>query len=255
MTRKVWELSNVAEIFDKNSFTDFYSASLNLHTSLPKEKFEGFVALAWSVWRARNLTLFTKEGMDISSTLIRADRVSQAYKDAQETCIKSIGAPLVITEERWFSPDKNWFRLNSDAATNEVDGLAGLGVVVRNSKGEFMDASSFRISFFGDINFAEASAILEGIKLVEELGLIPLVVESDSLNVIRLMSKRISSNLEIDWVITEVREFICKKSVFAVKHISRSCNSAAHNVAKIALARSELYMWVQQAASYVAFLL
>ncbi|GAY45467.1 hypothetical protein CUMW_089680 [Citrus unshiu] len=241
MTRKVWELSNVAEIFDKNSFTDFYSASLNLHTSLPKEKFEGFVALAWSMWRTRNLTLFTKEGMDISSTLIKADRVSQAYKDAQETCIKSIGAPLVITEERWFSPDKNWFRLNSDAATNEVDGLAGLGVVVRNSKGEFMDAST--------------SAILEGIKLVEELGLIPLVVESDSLNVIRLMSKRISSNLEIDWVITEVREFIYKNSVFAVKHISRSCNSAAHNVAKIALARSELYMWVQQAASYVAFLL
>ncbi|ESR64134.1 hypothetical protein CICLE_v10010478mg, partial [Citrus x clementina] len=241
MTRKVWELSNVAEIFDKNSFTDFYSASLNLHTSLPKEKFEGFVALAWSMWRTRNLTLFTKEGMDISSTLIKADRVSQAYKDAQETCIKSIGAPLVITEERWFSPDKNWFRLNSDAAINEVDGLAGLGVVIRNSKGEFMDAST--------------SAILEGIKLVEELGLIPLVVESDSLNVIRLMSKRISSNLEIDWVITEVREFIYKNSVFAVKHISRSRNSAAHNVAKIALARSEPYMWVQQAASYVAFLL
>ncbi|KAL9439977.1 hypothetical protein AB3S75_018775 [Citrus x aurantiifolia] len=109
MTRKVCELSNVAEILDKNSFTDFYSASLYLHSSLPKEKFEGFVALAWSVWRARNLTLFTKEGMDISSTLIRADRVSQAYKDAQETCIKSIGAPLVSIEERWFSPDRNWF--------------------------------------------------------------------------------------------------------------------------------------------------
>lgn len=62
MTRKVWELSNVAEILDKNSFTDFYSASLYLHSSLPKEKFEGFVALAWSVWRARNLTLITKEG-------------------------------------------------------------------------------------------------------------------------------------------------------------------------------------------------
>lgn len=52
--------------------------------------------------------------------------------------------------------------------------------------------------FFGDIEFVEASAILEDIKLAEELGLIPLVVESDSLNVIRLVSKRISSNLEID---------------------------------------------------------
>ncbi|KAL9439976.1 hypothetical protein AB3S75_018774 [Citrus x aurantiifolia] len=118
-----------------------------------------------------------------------------------------------------------------------------------------MAASSSRISFSGDIDFAAASAILEGIKLAEELGLIPLVVESDSLNVIRLMSKRISSNLEIDWVIAEVGEFICKKSVFAVKHISRSCNSTAHNVAKIALARSEPCMWAQQAPSDIAFLL
>ena len=55
---------------------------------------------------------------------------------------KPIEAPLVSTEERWFSPDKNWFILNSDAAINEVDGLVGLGVVIRNSKGEFMPASS-----------------------------------------------------------------------------------------------------------------
>ena len=92
--------------------------------------------------------------------------------------------------------------------------------------------------FFGDIEFAEASAILEGIKLAEELGLIPLVVESDSLNVTRLMSKKISINLKIDWVISEISGFICKKSVFVVKHIPRSCNSAAHNAAKIALNRS-----------------
>lgn len=55
------------------------------------------------------------------------------------------------------------------------------------------------------------------------------------------MSRRICSNLEIDWVIYEISGFICKKSVFTVKHISRSCNSAAHNVGKIA-SLSVMYM-------------
>ena len=91
-------------------------------------------------------------------------------RDGQETCIKSIEAPLVSTEEIWFSPNKNWFRLNSDAAINEVDSLAGLGVVIRNSKGEFTAASSSRIPFFGDIEFAEASVILEGVKLGRGVG-------------------------------------------------------------------------------------
>lgn len=96
---------------------------------------------------------------------------------------------------------------------------------------------------------------MEGVKLAEELGLIPLVVESDSLNVTRLMSKRISSNLEIDWVIYEISEFIYKKNAFVVKYILKFCNSAAHNAAKIALDRSKSYMWVQEAAPDIAFLL
>ncbi|KAL9416987.1 hypothetical protein AB3S75_040057 [Citrus x aurantiifolia] len=113
----------------------------------------------------------------------------------------------------------------------------------------------FALYFFGDIKFAEASAILEGIKLVKDLGLNPLVVESDLVNGIRLMLRRINSNLEIDCVIYEICGFICKKSVFAVKHIPKSCNSTAHNAAKMTLGCSESCTWVQEAPPDTAFLL
>ena len=42
-----------------------------------------------------------------------------------------------------------------------------------------MTASNYRRRFFGDIELAEASAILEGIKLAEDLGLTPLVGARD----------------------------------------------------------------------------
>ncbi|KAL9409651.1 hypothetical protein AB3S75_047964 [Citrus x aurantiifolia] len=118
-----------------------------------------------------------------------------------------------------------------------------------------MAASSSRRCFFGDIEFAEASEILEGIKLAEDLGLTPLVVQSDSINVIRLMSRKINSNLEIDWVIYEISAFICKKNMFVVKHIPRSYNSVAHKAVKMTLGQSESCIWVQETPPNIACLL
>ncbi|KAK9193130.1 hypothetical protein WN944_003827 [Citrus x changshan-huyou] len=92
-------------------------------------------------------------------------------------------ASLASKEERWSPPDKNWFKLNSDAAINETEGLARLGVVIRNSREEFTATSICRRPFSGVIEFVEASAVLEGIELVVDLRLTPLMIESDSVNV------------------------------------------------------------------------
>lgn len=102
-----------------------------------------------------------------------------------------------------------------------------------------MAASICRRSFLGDIKFAETSALLEGIKLAMNLGLTLLVIESDSVNVISLISGRIISNFEIDWIISNIRPLICNRSLSAVKHVPRFYNSVAHNVAKMTLGQLE----------------
>lgn len=67
-------------------------------------------------------------------------------------------------------------------------------------------------TFLCVIEFVEASAVLEGIELVVDLGLTPLMIESDSVNGISLISGRISSNLKINWLIYDIRAFICNKT-------------------------------------------
>lgn len=121
-------------------------------------------------------------------------------------------ASLASKEERWPSPDKNWFKLNSDAAINETEGLARLEVVIRNSQGEFKASSICRRPFSGATEFVKASVILEGIELVVDLGLTPLMIGFDSVNGISLISQRISSNLKINWLISDIRAFICNKT-------------------------------------------
>lgn len=82
-----------------------------------------------------------------------------------------------------------------------------------------MAATICRRSFSGDIEFTEASPVLEDIKLIVDLGLTPFVIEFDSVNIINLISWRIINNLEIDWVIYDIRALICNKSLFVVKHV------------------------------------
>lgn len=102
-----------------------------------------------------------------------------------------------------------------------------------------MAASICRRSFLDDIKFAETSALLEGIKLAMDLGLTLLVIESDSVNVISLISGRIINNFEIHWIISNIRALICNRSLSAVKHVPRFYNSVAHNVAKMTLGQLE----------------
>lgn len=47
----------------------------------------------------------------------------------------------------------NSYKVNSDAAINEKEGVAGIGVIIRNSDRAFVAASTNRTNFFGDIEF------------------------------------------------------------------------------------------------------
>ncbi|KAK9208188.1 hypothetical protein WN944_000542 [Citrus x changshan-huyou] len=58
----------------------------------------------------------------------------------------------------------------------------GLGAIKRNSNGDFMAASARKKSFLGDVEIADAEAVLQCIKLATDSGFSPLIVESDSAN-------------------------------------------------------------------------
>ncbi|KAL5859345.1 hypothetical protein ACOSQ4_000641 [Xanthoceras sorbifolium] len=73
-----------------------------------------------------------------------------------------------------------------DASCDVLSGCSGLGVVVRNATGIAVFAAAVPLIFCADVEVAEAKAILIGIQLAAERGLLPLMVETDSLNVSRL---------------------------------------------------------------------
>ncbi|KAL5839160.1 hypothetical protein ACOSQ3_011862 [Xanthoceras sorbifolium] len=95
-----------------------------------------------------------------------------------------------------------------------------------------------------DIEVGEARALLEGLKVAMESNLFPLLVESDSSNVVNLCNNLFSSRTEVDVIIKEINLRIAPFHACSFTHVSRSCNIAAHSAAKNALLSGCNNVWV-----------
>ena len=60
---------------------------------------------------------------------------------------------LVIKQVRWERPNKGWFKLNTDGATNATQNVAGAGGVLRDARGNWVVGFSRKV---GNSNSFEA---------------------------------------------------------------------------------------------------
>lgn len=131
--------------------------------------------------------------------------------------------------------------------------LAGLGAVIRNSHGEVVAAAVHTVKSAGDVEIAEAKAVLWGIQAAITAGAASVIIESDSKGVIELINNK-GTLTEIFLVIFDVLE--TKKSFqnFKAQHVSRSRNTLAHSMAKLALRKLDSIIWLDEFPVEVLYL-
>lgn len=100
--------------------------------------------------------------------------VLNSYTAAQGSPIQELSVPPTETDAGWIPPDIHWYKLNAE--TDISNGITGLGAIKRNSNGDFMAASARKKSFLGDVEIADAEAVLQCIKLATDSGFSPLIV-------------------------------------------------------------------------------
>ena len=110
------------------------------------------------------------------------------------------GSPKPINSSlSWESPPHPFYAVSSKAD------YAGIGVLVRNSAGDVMAASTFQVRFLGDVEFVEAITVQKGIQFATDIGLVPAIIESDSLNVVNLIGNKITNKCEVGWLISDIQ--------------------------------------------------
>ena len=84
------------------------------------------------------------------------------------------------TQVKWTAPGAHNYKLNFDGATFAEDGIAGIGVVIRNEAGLVMASLSQRIPLPASVIEVEALAARRAMEFALELGFDDVILEGDS---------------------------------------------------------------------------
>ncbi|KAL5760363.1 hypothetical protein ACOSQ2_019201 [Xanthoceras sorbifolium] len=100
------------------------------------------------------------------------------------------------------------FKVNIDAAVDLKFEKHSVAAVIRNSRWEIVAAAAECFDGLVEVEVAEAKAVLLGLHLATEDDFSEVEVESDALNIIKLISSEISSKCEVESLIHDIKLFV-----------------------------------------------
>ncbi|KAK0608384.1 hypothetical protein LWI29_029944 [Acer saccharum] len=173
----------------------------------------------------------TKEAVNFLANFKEARGVEQCERAGQAKNI------------RLKTPTAGCVKINSDATLSDAKGVSGVGVVIRDWKGEVLASCCQRFEVCFQPFIAEAVAILTGIRLALQLGLFPALLESDALAVVELISAKVVPASDVGIVINDILNLISSCFV-SFSFVPRLANRVAHGLAKLALDYKGRSVWV-----------
>ena len=87
--------------------------------------------------------------------------------------------------------------------------------------------------------------MLFGIQAVQQTICVPMLIESDSTEVVELSLKRKGSMIEISCRIEEIQASLENQNMSSIQSVPRRCNAIAHSPTKVALEFENPALWME----------
>ncbi|GMI75965.1 hypothetical protein like AT2G13980 [Hibiscus trionum] len=126
----------------------------------------------------------------------------------------------------------NYIKVNFDAVFIQNSRESFSGVVCRDGEGFVVAAGILQHHNVGDAFVAEAMAYLQAVQLVREAGFLNIIVEGDSLTVIRKLRTSIKDSSITGPIVYDNKEASKLFSSISFNHVRREANKVAHELAK-----------------------
>ena len=200
-----------------------------------------FATTAWCLWKNRNSVKFEGRGKPTKVIAGEAEALVAEFRNLNPTVSQDSNS----RRPSWSPPLPGWYKVNVDGAVFKEISNCGVGVVIRNDKGQLMGAMSKNLELPLGALEAKAKAVEEGVMLAKDLGLDHIIIEGDAQTVMSALASHTSPPISIQNIIVGARHWSLNFSTWKAIHARRNCNQAAHLMARHAKLISESVIWVE----------
>ena len=168
---------------------------------------------------------------------------------------EQVGVPKPPSPPRTaiWTPSDGWYKVNVDGAVFNELGSCGIGIVIRNNRGKIMGAMSKRMDIPLGALEVEARAFEEGLLLASGLGLKHIVLEGDAQVVTDALLGCCPPPTSIQLIIKGIQRLKCDVLEWKASNVRRTCNMAAHCMARNAKFVNESVIWVEDIPPIIEF--
>jgi ribonuclease HI len=232
-------------------YHDLKSWLLSWFGRLGQKELSLAMSLLSQLWFARNEARHSEGIESPDSTVRRAMFLADEWA--------AINQPRVTTNPtlpgKWSKPAPGWHKANTDGAMLLSGDHGGGGVVLRDHHGGFVAGACHFFPSVCDAENAELLACRRGVLLARELGVAKLELETDSMGAVtKLRSNEVDRSVQGP-LVEEIKLLLREFADFSVVHVRRTCNGAAHRLAKEGCDNKCCNVWVEVPPMYLVNLL
>jgi ribonuclease HI len=205
----------------------------------------------YQLWLARNEARDAAQIEDPVCTARRAFFLLEEWGNIRTT---PSGCPPRRVEH-WLLPAPGWTKINADGASIQDSGHGGCGVVFRDYHGGFLRGVCHLFPSVADAGQAELLACRQGLEVAKELGLGKVLLETDCSTVVSKLQCEEKDRSIHGHLVEEIKVLLRDFAEVGVRHASRSCNGAAHSLAKDGCVNKLCKTWVGVPPGYLVDIL
>lgn len=148
-----------------------------------------FAMVCWWIWKWRNEAVFNGVKLDAFVKLdLLARRVAENMSAFSNLYYYMNGKEKDVGDSwgRWQKPNGSVVKVNVDGSSLQAQMCAGVGCVMRNSRGQWVGGEGRNVGFMNALT-AEILAIKCGLLLAWKHGVKHLVLECDSIEAVEMI--------------------------------------------------------------------
>ena len=208
-------------------------------TNKPSHDLELFLTVAWAIWFNRNRVIHNDMCSSPSQVWQMEKNLIEDFNDAASSKLCS---PKPSHLHSWSPPPPGVFKINVDGSSSDLEESSSIGVIIRDCKGHTVAAYCKPLQSHFSAELVEVFAVEQGIFLARELQLSRVMLESDALSVINAINDS-TFGTYYGHIIQDISHAQSSFDFCSFKHLNRSFNSAAHELAQFARRNGSINLW------------